>query len=49
MKDVMTVIASDAARRHSFTGLAHKLAESCTDADLRQAAIAWLTIMEAAE
>jgi len=43
VRDVMVVIGSDAARRHGFDKLAHELAESCTDGDLRHAAVAWLT------
>ncbi len=49
IKDMMSVIGSDAARRHGFSGLAHELAESCVDSDLRYAAVAWLAGKECGE
>ncbi len=48
-RDMMVVIGSDAARRHGFNKLAHELAESCIDLDLRRAAMAWLTERKSVE
>jgi thymidylate synthase len=49
IRDVMVVIGSDAARRRGFSDLAHEFVESCTDMDLRCAAMAWLIERESAE
>ena len=46
IRDVMTVIGSDAARRHGLFDLAHSFVDSCVDADLRMAAGAWLNHRE---
>lgn len=42
LKNAMTVIGSDAARRQGFPDLAHEFVESCTNATLRLAADAWV-------
>lgn len=46
IRDVMTIIGSDAARRHGFHKLAYKLVNSCSDISLRAAGLAWLTHKE---
>ncbi len=46
IRNAMAVIGSDAARRQGIHGLSCELAESCTDQNLRRAAIAWLTARE---
>jgi len=49
IRDMMAAIGSDAARRQGHLALAHRLAKSCVDADLRLAASAWLKHRERAK
>lgn len=42
VRDMMAVIGSDAARRQGYQTLAHGLADSCLNAELRLAATDWL-------
>ena len=46
VKDIMTVIGSDAARRQNHTALAHYLVDSCVDQCLKKASRAWLEYRE---
>jgi hypothetical protein len=42
IKDIMVVVGSDAARRNGYSVLSNELAQSCADAGLRFATLAWL-------
>ena len=42
VKDMMAAVGSDAARRCGYRDLSYALASACVDADLRNAAVAWL-------
>jgi thymidylate synthase len=46
IKDMMAVIGSDAARRQNYSALAHYLADSCVDHNLKCASHAWLEYRE---
>lgn len=46
IQDLLTVVGSDAARRHGFLRLSHTFAEICNDTDLRNAALNWLNRKE---
>lgn len=42
IKDIMTVIGSDAARRQNYTALANYFVDCCIDSNLKRASQAWL-------
>lgn len=46
IKDMLSIIGSDAARRLHFEKLANELAESCEDRNLKMAGLAWLSEQE---